>query len=121
MIDTIKYKDIRFTDSFNCSSFVKRVLSDNGKCCPIDFINHKDKQEIAESFIENRPLFEKTDKPRDFDLVYLKTGFNKRHLGLFFAPNFVYHLPREGSPLMQKIKGEVKNQIIGFYKLKKDA
>ena len=121
MIDTLKYKDVRFTEKFNCSSFVKKVLSDNKIECPIDFINHKDKKEISESFIENRPLFERTNKPADFDIVYLKTGYNKRHLGLFFSPNFVYHLPRNGSPLMQKIKGEVKSQVIGFYKLKKNA
>lgn len=121
-INFSKYEHLRFSDEFNCASFVKLVAMDNGILYPINFIDHNDSNEVIKSFVDNKPLFDQIEKPKDFDLIYLKEDDGRRHVGLFFKPNNIYHLPRQGSPLYQKITGEIKPKIIGYFRLKnKDA
>lgn len=118
MIDTRKYADLRFTDSFNCSSFVKLVCSDHGIDCPIDFVNHSDTEAVAKAIMNKKPMFEEVSRPKDFDVVYLRESDGRRHVGLYFKHNYIYHLRREGSPVMQKITAELKGRIIGIFRLK---
>lgn len=121
MIDTSKYKDLLFSDDFNCASFVKLVSSDNNIPCPIDFVSHSDNISIATAIAEKKPLFEKVNKPKDFDVVYMKEKDGRRHVGLFFKPNNIYHLKREGSPVFQRITNEIKPMILGFYRYRGDG
>lgn len=121
MIDFEKYSELRFTDEFNCASFVKLVSEDNGIECPIDFVSHQDKERVAEAVINKMPLFDRVDDPKDFDVVYMKDETGRRHVALYFKYNNIYHLRRDGSPVFQKITAEVKPRIIGFFRLKSRA
>lgn len=118
MIDVSKYSHIRFKEDFNCSSFVKLVLKDNGLNYPVDFVDHSDSTKVAESIANKKPLFYKVEKPEDFDLIYIKESDGRRHLGLYIKYNRILHLRREGSPVLQKITKEIQSGIIGFYRLK---
>ena len=120
MIDTQKYEHLRFTDDFNCSSFVKLVCADNGIKCPIDFVSHTDSKAIAQAILDKKPMFEEVEKPQDFDVIYMREKDGRRHVGLYFKYGNIYHLRREGSPVFQKITTEIKSQIIGIYRLKED-
>lgn len=120
MINTNKYDHIRFTDDFNCASFVKLVCSDSGIDCPIDFVCHGDTEAVAQAIIDKKPMFEETKSPNDFDIVYMRETDGRRHVGLYFKHGYIYHLRREGSPVMQKITTEIRSRIIGIYKLKGD-
>lgn len=120
--DWKKYENLKFTEEFNCASFAKLVAEDNGIIYPVNFIDHKDSVKVIQSFIDSKPLFDQINDPEDFDIVYMKENDGRRHVGLFFKPNNIYHLPRSGSPLYQKITSEIKPNIIGYFRLKnKDA
>ena len=114
----MRYQHLRFTDSFNCADFAKLVASDHGIHYPIGSVDHSDNLAVANAISNGFSIFEKTENPKDFDLIYMKESDGRRHIGLYFKINKIYHLPRSGSPIFQKITAEIHGSIIGYYKLK---
>lgn len=118
MINTANYQKLRFTDNFNCADFAKLVAQDNGIYYPIGSVNQSDNLEVSSAIASGFPLFDKVNTPRNFDLIYIKESDGRRHIGLYFKQGKIYHLPRSGSPLFQKITAEISGSIIGYYRLK---
>ena len=120
VINVSSYQHLRFKDDFNCADFAKLVASDYDINYPIGSVDHKDKDAVVDAISNGTTLFDKVNSPRDFDLIYIRESDGRRHIGLYFSHGKIFHLPRTGSPLFQKITSELSGRIIGYFRLKEN-
>jgi len=129
-IDVSKYSEVPFKakgrslEGWDCWGLVyfiyKDLLNTELPLYIEDYQNTSDLEEIESLIKSNKPLWDKIEKPKPFDVVLLRIDNHEMHCGLFLGNKKFFHCRKGVSSVIGRVNDiKWRNRIVGYYRYRK--